>query len=410
MAPLPFTGGVAMKNIDRALVALAFCLSLAAGCGGSIIASGDGGPDSGGWSGGDGNGGPVDLSRNLNPDAACASVSAAANLSKKPVDIIFVIDNSGSMTQEIVAVQNNINKNFADIIAKSGLDYRVIMLSFHGSATADQSICITMPLSGNTTCAPPPNKPTNGARFFHYSVEIASTNSFAQILATYNKADQFNLAPTGWASWLRADAFKVFIEITDDNSGMTAANFEQQLLAKTPKMFGTTGNRNYQFYTIAGLKQNSPATKPWAPTDPLQTALCTNGGGAVANGIEYQRLSVATKGLRFPICEHASFDAVFQSVAMGVIAGAKVDCSFNVPTPPMGQTIDLASVLVAYTPSTGGGVQIFKQVADATQCAPDSFYLENKTRIILCPAACMKVQMDTKAEVNVLFDCESGIG
>ena len=59
------------------------------------------------------------------------------------------------LTDEIVAVQNNINTSFANIIDQSGLDYRVIMLSKHGRATNDQSICISSPLSGNGTCSTP---------------------------------------------------------------------------------------------------------------------------------------------------------------------------------------------------------------------------------------------------------------
>ena len=46
---------------------------------------------------------------------------------------------------------------------------------------------------------------------------------------------------------------------------------------------------------------------------------CTKGGGAVNIGLEYQRLSVRTGGLRFPICEYQSFDAVFKNVAEGVV-------------------------------------------------------------------------------------------
>ena len=81
--------------------------------------------------------------RPRNRDAACASVKAEATLGKKPVDIIFVIDNSGSMSDEIPAVQNNINKNFADIIGKSSLDYRVIMVTRHGKYNGtSRAICV----------------------------------------------------------------------------------------------------------------------------------------------------------------------------------------------------------------------------------------------------------------------------
>src|SRR5689334_720197 len=133
--------------------------------------------------------GSTDLARAFNRDAACAHVMAAATLTKKPVDIIVIIDNSGSMTDKIIAVQNNINVNFATIIGASGLDYRVIMLSKHGSALIEQSVCISQPLSGNASCSPPPGKPVNGPRFFHYSLEISSHNSLSQLLAAYVAPD-----------------------------------------------------------------------------------------------------------------------------------------------------------------------------------------------------------------------------
>ncbi len=353
----------------------------------------------------------ADLRRPRNRDAACASVKAEATLEKGPVDIIFVIDNSGSMTDEIQAVQQNINKNFADIIGKSGLDYRVIMVTSHGDYASRQSVCISAPLSGNPTCTPVPPRPINTARFFHYSIEIESTDSFTRLLNSYNgnEKDQFGLAPAGWSSWLRPDAFKVFIAITDDNSDTTETVFESQLLAKTPKMFGTVAKPNFVWHSIVGLKENSPPSKAWGPGDPLQTQKCSNGGGAVNNGQIYQKLSIATGGLRFPICEHSSFDAVFNNVAMGVIAGAKVACDFPLPMAPPPEKLDPDSVILEYTPMGTGAVQTFRQVKGAAQCAADAFYVQGD-RIYICPMACDLIQGDTKAKVDVSFDCLNIIG
>jgi hypothetical protein len=371
-----------------------------------------------GFEGGDSDGGEPprydlagrDLRPPRNTDAACASVKAEASLEKKPVDIIFAIDNSGSMSDEIIAVQNNINKSFADIIGKSGLDYRVIMVASHGNATTQQSICISAPLSGNPTCSPVPPRPVNTARFYHYSIEVESTDTFRRLLDSYNGTvkDQYNLSPTGWSAWLRPDSLKVFINITDDRSDMTAVEFERQLLLKTPKMFGDAMNRNYQWNTIAGLKQNTPATKAWEPADPVQTQMCT--GSAVYDAaVEYQNLSKLTGGLRFPICQYASFDAVFQRVAMGVISGAKVACDFPVPKPPGDQKIDPDSIIIEYTPGGTGAPVSYVKVASPANCAPGAFYLD-KDRIYLCPDACTVVQADSMAKVNVTFDCLSVIG
>src|SRR5205809_1095005 len=77
--------------------------------------------------------GVVEDLRKERSDAACAMASAHATLVRMPVDLIFIIDNSGSMSDEIHGVETNINTNFVDIIKKSGLDYRVIMLTHYGS-------------------------------------------------------------------------------------------------------------------------------------------------------------------------------------------------------------------------------------------------------------------------------------
>jgi hypothetical protein len=349
-------------------------------------------------------------------DSSCGSIKAEATLAKKPVDIIFIIDNSGSMADEALAVNNNINNNFANIIAASGLDYRVIMVTRHGlyNGASTKAICVTKPLSTLATCSPPPVQPGNNPpKFFHYSRQIESSDSFTRLLNTYGGAtpplekDEFNLAPGGWAMWLRPEAFKVFIEITDDESGMQDTVFEGRLFALMPKHFGDAMKRNYIFHAITGLIENNPPTKPWGPGDPLQTVKCTKGGGAVNAGQIYQKLAIATGGLRFPICEHAAFDGIFKEIANGVITGAKVSCDFPLPEAPPGQTIDLGSVIVDYTPMGTGSPVEYKQVGNLAACVPNAFYID-KGRIYLCPDTCFGVQQDNMAKLDITYDCNFG--
>src|SRR5450432_2437007 len=87
--------------------------------------AGSGGAGSINTGNGDGSGGVV------TPGDACVITSATATLIKEPVDIILVLDNSGSMADELQAVEDNINQNFATILQQSGVDYRVILISRH---------------------------------------------------------------------------------------------------------------------------------------------------------------------------------------------------------------------------------------------------------------------------------------
>ena len=293
---------------------------------------------------------PVSDAALRNRDSACGVARADALLVKRPLDIIIVIDNSGSMVSKIQAVENNINQNFAQIIDKSGVDYRVIMLSRHGSAVGEVAICVKPPLSGNPTCDPPPPTPVNTSRFFQYSLRIQSNDALALILKTYNAPDPNGQSPSGWSGWLRPDALKAFILITDDNSSMPADAFLARLRTLQPPSFGDINSvGGTVVHSIIGLGQNTPATTAWPPTAAMVSATC--GNLAVNNGAVYQTLSRATGGLRFPICELASYDAVFQAVAQGVVD--RVSCTLAIPEAPPGQKIDYSSLVVVHTPGSG---------------------------------------------------------
>jgi len=419
-----------------ALYALFLCLGmfgLMVGCSGdesnSGLPAGEGASSGTSTGAGTGEGGDLfsdagTTDSGLDEDSACASQSADATLESKPVDIIFVIDNSGSMGQEILAVQNNINQSFASIIGASGIDYRVIMVARHGDWNGPESVCIEAPLSGIAQggCSPPPAQPVNSANFFHYSVEISSHNSFCQILDTFNAPDEHNLAPNGWQAWLRPDSFKIFVEITDDGVSCTssttsgnfndgnqivagqtaAANFDTALLTLSPTHFGTAMDRNYRWYSLIALEnkdQNNPAT-PWLPSDPLTTGECPT---AADPGTGYQALSVLTEGLRFPLCEPNYYNVVFNEIAQGIIDGASIDCEFPVPDPPPGETLDLQSVIVEFTPSNGPPVN-FQQVPSANDCGPNMFYIDQGT-IYLCPETCDTVSNDEMGSLRILFGC-----
>jgi hypothetical protein len=371
----------------------------------------------------DDDGTPDHLDPDSNPAAAdaadCAQVQAEADLEIKPVDIIIVIDNSGSMSAEIEGVQSNIDDNFAAILADSDVDYRVILLSEHGPLV-DESVCIGGGLNPESSCedVQAGDAPTiNEGRFYHYDLPVGSQDSWCQLLASYGAADPHGLAPEGWSQWLRPGAFKIFVEITDgrvscgdfndgsveDFAEEAADAFDAALLALDRAQFGTEQRRNYMWHSLVALEANSPETEPYADDEPLVLRTC--GEGETDMGAGYQALSRKTGGLRFPVCEGFNFDAVFSTIAEGVVSGSVVECDFPVPAAPEGQTLDRGTVEVVYTPSEGSGDQFFREVADEPSCDSVGFYFDGDV-IRLCPDTCLRVQVDPGAAVDVRFGCE----
>lgn len=364
----------------------------------------------------------------------CAQQEAEATLVSKPVDIIFVIDNSGSMSAEIAEVEEQINKTFAAIIdaAVPAIDYRVIMVSAHG-ASSSQRICVSAPLSGvpdnndDGHCDSIPAQPVNTAKFFHHSLSIGSHNALCQLINGYNTADQFGLQPGGYKDALRPEAFKFFVVITDDGvscnfpggtlndgnnvaGGTTAAQtFDTAILALSPADFGAdAANRNYRFWSIISqAPYNASAAKPYgdpSPPDaalaPITTGECTP--DAVDPGTGYQALSILTGGYRYPTCG-LEYTDMFTLMAYGVIEGAQVACEFLIPEPPVGETLNLATVQVQYT--SGANVVTFDQVPSLADCTDGKFYIAGD-QIILCPTTCDVVRADENAEIDIKFGCD----
>ena len=152
----------------------------------------------------------------LDPDSACLTEEFEAE--RLPVDIVFVVDTSGSMSVEIIQVKANINA-FSATIAQSGLDYRVIMIAQKG--TAGITVCVPPPLGGPNCSNQPPT-------FYHVNQVIGSTDALSLILSTFNSSDP----AISWNKYTRFDSHKVLIVVTDDNSALPHQSFDSQLLAR----------------------------------------------------------------------------------------------------------------------------------------------------------------------------------
>ncbi|MGZ3477298.1 MAG: hypothetical protein ACXWUG_27540, partial [Polyangiales bacterium] len=311
--------------------------------------------------------------------------SATAAAIKKPVDIIIVIDQSGSMDEESVQVQNNINK-LSSYLASTGLDYRVVMIAGK-PGNGLLPMCVPTPLAGPSCASKPP-------RFRAVNQHIESYDSLKWILSTFDST----ATDTKWSDFLRYDAMKVFIPITDDNAtdsslaAPVSSTFDAALLSRGKGTFGTKSKRKYVFYPICGVSAASTTTK------------CST---AVNTGPIYLELSTLTKGKPFSVCE-TDYEPVFK--AIGKAIATSVACEITIPPPPTGESFDPDKVNVVYKDSGGGSTTIPQDTtAGCLEGANGWQYDETKTKVLLCGDACTNAKADPGAIIDVEFGCATTI-
>jgi hypothetical protein len=424
------------RLVTRAAASFVVTSIVALGCGDPeiVFQQGGGGSGSAPTQGGSA-GSPFTASAGGMGGETCVAQEGVATTIRRPVDVIFVIDNSGSMTDEIKEVEEEITRNFASIIeaANPPVDYHIIMLSQAG-AWQDRYICVPQPLGGladanqDGHCDDPHQRPGNTSRFSHFSRYISSFNSWCRVMYDFTHPDDYVFFPTGYQSILRPEAFKVFIEISDDRVSdhaefsfctsplyadqntpeggtMAAAKFDADLLAMSPLQFGTAQKRNYVWHSIVAIRPYDQAdlTKAWPPDQDITMDLCTPGAQSAGPG--HQALSKLTGGLRYPTCG-LDYTPIFQTVAGGIIEEAAIPCSYAFPTPPQGETINPAQIQVKYLPGSGPETLYF-QVEDESECAPDRFWVDEMSKQVhLCPEVCATVAADRQGQVKILFGCD----
>lgn len=358
----------------------------------------------------------------LSPDAACAMAVDEAQTTQLPVDIVWMVDNSVSMAPAVAQVRAGLN-DFAQAIGGKSLDYKVIMLSLRDPATTitvsggtRYPVCIPQPLAGDATCG-------NGPRFFHSNVDIKSTQPLEQLLGTMDQTSGYSAGQARggepWKQALRPNATKTIVVVTDDESRLSATDFEtfaggpnpnNTSLTLPPGLLDPSRNGAFDGYVFAALYGWGSATSP--------STKCTyaDGSSPPSAGPTYTTLVTKTGGPRAKICDGASAWApFFDAVAQAVVKSSKIACEVPIPKPPSG-TLDPSAVNVALDASSSG-TKILPKVAGASSCGSQvAWYYDDDakpTKVLLCPAACAEANAVVKqgsaqsGKLEVLFGCKT---
>lgn len=98
------------------------------------------------------------------------------------------------------------------------------------------------------------------------------------------------------------------------------------------------------------------------------------------------------------------------SAKMEEIRSEALGCDFGIPMTPDGSQINYNLVNFTYTPKGIGAPKIVPRADDLADCNGQSgwYYDSNLSprKILLCPATCSTVTADDKAKVAVLFGCD----
>ncbi|PRQ03907.1 vWA domain-containing protein [Enhygromyxa salina] len=308
----------------------------------------------------------------------CAAVSEQAQNQFAPVDIVFVIDTSGSMSDEKNFVQQNMNM-FSTQIFLANIDHHVVLVA----ESSPDGPCIGVPL-GSGSCPADTKLP----EYLHVVESVGSTNALDKILST----EQL------WSTSIRPDSVKHLVVVSDDNSNMDAASFDAAFKALNPDY------ANYFFHAIVAFEAPDVGDCFLGASCCLSFVPLSEEAGDV-----YLDLVALTGGVAGDLCDQ-QFGPVFNQIAQSVQQNLPLACEWDIPDPPEGDTFDPNKVNVELL--LDGQPESVYYVDNEAACNGGDgwFYLPDATdpqSIRICPETCTRTQNATQASVDILFGCDT---
>lgn len=293
----------------------------------------------------------------------CVAQTYAPSTQRRPVDIIWSIDASPSMDEEIAHIESQLTA-FAERIGDSGSDYRVILIGSDrdqwivAETRSYYGICVPPPLSGADVCPD-----VDSERFLHVREPVYSREVLQDLIAT---ADE-------WVPTLRPEAAKHVILVTDDDERRSDGDDFRALVSSEPAF----GDDVYVHSIVDFIGYD--------PDCIFDESRCSCGE---RRGQTYLDLSAATAGLTLSVCDD-DWAPIFDALGTAVVSTVEVPCQFDVPFPGDGFVVEFGAVSVR-VPGPGGGD--VPRVTGPDACGPDGGWYfdfdDLPTRLYLCPATC----------------------
>jgi hypothetical protein len=333
----------------------------------------------------------ADSGPNVDSMQGCVGTAASAPPASNPkVDIVWIVDASASMLDEQLKIGANLSQ-FAESIAQKNVDAHIVMLT---TTAALPVVCPAVPpdpLAGSPLAGDP--------RYRFVDTRVDSVNSLDVAVSSF----------PAYADFLRREAATHFVVVSDDESRYkllaTPAERTTAFLADMEQLLGKT-------FTLHTISSDGPT----ACTDPMcmpdaNSGICSLimlGCGAAAPGATYYSLARATAGLSASICL-SDWRSIFEPLSAAVVESAPLPCSFKIPPPPTGESLDPTKVNVGYLAPARTDELIFPKVQDQAACAGAAGWHYDRTdqpsEVLLCPETCTQVAVG--GTINLAFGCET---
>jgi hypothetical protein len=307
----------------------------------------------------------------------CGTLSVSAQEATRPVDIVWAIDSSPSMRNEIDAVTTNLNA-FAARLGGSALDYHVVMIGsdrdLEGGVDIPElhdhiAICVPPPLSAVAGCPD-----TDSDRYLHVRQPIHSADALDVSIRNF----------ATWQGFLRPEARLHMIIVSDDDH-RASVMFDTLMAMGLPA--------DMYVHSIVNPLDYVDGCVVFGEPDGIEC------GCGDDRGRTYIAMSEQTHGLVLNLCQ-GDWSPIFDELTERVETGSQIPCAFRIPEAP-GVIIDYQRVNVDFVQPDGTRIPLFNVDDCATD--PRGWYYDNPvmpTQILLCPEACGDIEGDVEIELG----------
>ena len=395
------TGARSLRRARAAFVAVALSVALAAACSGrekvagleatpsAVLPPGEGVSGGQGSGGADGSGSDAGTSTGtgttpkgyelgavdggVDPDAGCASAATESKL--HPVDLLIVVDKSGSMADagKWDAVTHALDAFFTDP-ASAGLR---VALRFFPDAGCDSLTC------SETECAKPL------VDLAPLTLAAAPADAQEQALVAAVASRQPGGDTPMYAALAGAEAWG-------------GKHQNGQPGEKATVVLVTDGEPN-------GCNDDMLAIASLATGARLKHGVLTYAVGLAGSNVDHMNLVAEAGGTKQAFFIGGGDVGAALLAALKQIEGDQIACDLALPTPPNGK-LDTAKVNVVYTPGDGSAPLTIGRVDDASFCTHGGWHFDDPnapTKVVLCDSTCAAVRTDVAAKVEIVLGCDS---